>query len=171
MPNSNEARVLRSALGQFTTGVAIVTTAGADGRPLGLTINSFSSVSLAPPIVSWNLQQRSANRRSFLEAKYFAINVLSSSQKTLSRCFATNDVADRFSGLNWRPGIGEVPLIEGALAWFECRMVSTQAVGDHELFLGQVLKCFSQSEELPLVYWQGRYRQLGAAPELERNLC
>lgn len=171
MSNSNGARVLRNALGQFTTGVAVVTTMGSDGRPLGLTINSFSSVSLAPPIVSWNLQERSANRQPFLEAMYFAINVLSSSQRTLARCFATSGVADRYSGLSWRPGIGEVPLLEGSLAWFECRRVSNQAVGDHELFLGQVLRCFSQSDDLPLVYWRGSYRQLGAPPDLERSPC
>ena len=164
--NPNDALALRRGLGQFTTGVAVVTTLGADGHPLGLTINSFSSVSLAPPLVNWNLQRRSANRQAFLEASHFAINVLSASQQALSRRFASHDATDRFDGLGWRPGIGGVPLLDGALAWLECRLVSSQTVGDHELFLGEVLQCFSQADAAPLVYWQGRYhRLLEASPE------
>lgn len=117
--NPNDALILRQALGQFTTGVAIVTTLGPLGEPLGLTVNSFSSVSLVPPVVAWNLQQRSANRQAFLNAEHFAINVLSASQMALSKRFASDGETDRFDGLNWCAGVGGVPLLEGALARFE----------------------------------------------------
>lgn len=157
---------LRKALGHFTTGVAVATILGVDGKPLGLTINSFSSVSLAPPIVAWNLQLSSANRHAFESASHFAINVLSQTQKDLSRRFASIGTEDRFAGLEWECGTGGVPVLDGAVAQFQCRMVSTQTVGDHVLFLGEVVRFCNEGDDLPLVYWKGSYRDLGGAPGL-----
>lgn len=112
-------RHLRSALARFVTGVTVVTAAGPEGAPLGLTVNSFSSVSLDPPLVLWSLSRRSSRQAGFLAASQFAINVLGETQQKISARFA-GPQETRFSGIGWRAGLGGAPLLDGCIATFEC---------------------------------------------------
>src|SRR6185503_13266212 len=114
-----DAREFRNALGAFTTGVTIVTTCDGAGRDVGLTVNSFNSVSLEPPLVLWSLARSSASLAAFVEAPYFAVHILGARQEALSNCFARRG-ADKFAGLELVRGHGGVPLLDGCAARFEC---------------------------------------------------
>jgi flavin reductase (DIM6/NTAB) family NADH-FMN oxidoreductase RutF len=152
-------QALRVAFGRFATGVTIVTCLDEAGRPVGLTANSFTSLSLDPPYVLWSLRQASPSLAAFSAAQRFAINVLADSQIELSRRFASS-VADKFSLGTWSPGLGGVPVLGGCAAVLECQPVSAQAAGDHMLFIGQVLRA-SEAPIAPLVFHAGRYHLLG----------
>ena len=152
-----DPRAYRRALAQFPTGVTIVTARGGDGRYAGLTANSFTSVSLEPALVSWTLRRASALFQAFSAASHFAINVLAASQARLAARFAAR-CEDRFAGVTITQGIGGAPLIEGALARFECANVACHIAGDHGIFVGRVERYTnSPRAELPLVYCQGGY--------------
>lgn len=155
-----DAHALRHALGRFATGVTIVTTVGADGQPVGLTVNSFNSLSLDPPLVLWSLRRSSPSLAAFRDAPRFAVNVLAESQIELSRSFASK-ATHRFLDGPWRRGEDGVPLLAGAAACFVCETASHQEAGDHELFIGRVLQ-IADSHEPPLLFQGGRYRRLGA---------
>ncbi|MFT3821404.1 MAG: flavin reductase family protein [Rubrivivax sp.] len=156
-----DARELRHALGRFATGVTIVTTLDAQGQRVGLTVNSFASLSLEPPLVMWALRALSPSLPAFQGDAGFAVNVLAQDQIELSRRFASHHVVDRFAAGRWHAGAGSgLPLLEGAAAVLECERVSSQTAGDHVLFIGRVLG-FSQSDRPPLVFRQGRYHRLG----------
>ncbi len=148
---------LRKALGNFGTGVTIVTTRSLDDRLVGVTANSFSSVSLDPPIVLWSLQKTSPSLAAFDMCGRFVINVLASSQIELSRRFAS-PIPDKFNGVPYQPGINGLPVIDGSAAAFECRTVQRHDVGDHVLYLGQV-ESYQHREQAALMYLQGRYVQ------------
>jgi 3-hydroxy-9,10-secoandrosta-1,3,5(10)-triene-9,17-dione monooxygenase reductase component len=148
---------LRRALGRFGTGVAIVSTRAEDDRPVGVTVNSFNSVSLAPPIVLWSLSKASSSLQAFDTAGRFVIQVLAVDQVGLSRRFSSR-VPDKFDGVPHRHGLGGLPVIEGCTAAFECLTVERLAVGDHILFLGRV-ESFHQCQGTSLLYCQGRYAQ------------
>ena len=154
-----DARGFRDALGRLPTGVTIVTTLAADGRPIGLTANSLASLSLAPPLIVWSIRQTSACLRSLLTGAHFAVNVLAEGQADLSRRFASNE-ADKFTDTAFATNAQGVPLLHGAAAWLECRTLSHQNAGDHVLFIGEVL-AFSATEQAPLVFHGGAYRLLG----------
>jgi flavin reductase (DIM6/NTAB) family NADH-FMN oxidoreductase RutF len=154
-----DPQALRTALGRFATGVTIVTCLDAAGQPVGLTANSFSSLSLDPPYVLWSLRQASPSLAAFSAATCFAINVLADSQIELSRRFAS-PVADKFSLGTWGSGLGGVPVLAGCAAVLECEPVSAQAAGDHTLFIGRVLRA-SDAAIAPLVFHAGRYHLLG----------
>ncbi|MFM8769374.1 MAG: flavin reductase family protein [Rubrivivax sp.] len=128
---------LRRALGRFATGVTIVSTLDSAGAPLGVTANSFSSVSLEPPIVLWSLRRASPSLAAFDATGRFVINVLSLDQVELSRRFASS-VADKFCGVDHDPGLAGLPVIAGCAAVFQCRTHQRLEVGDHILFLGRV---------------------------------
>lgn len=150
---------LRSALGQFATGVTIVTTRGTDGAPIGLTANSFNSVSLDPPLILWSLARKSVNLAVFESSSHFAINVLAADQRALSDRFA-RPVPDRFDSVDWREGAGGVPVLDGTLASFECAAHRQMDGGDHVIFLGRVLQfraAAAEHDKEPLVYYAGRY--------------
>lgn len=151
--------VLRAAFGRFATGVTIVSCRAADGSPVGLTANSFNSLSLDPPLVLWSLRVVSANLDNFREASHFAVNVLAENQVDLSRRFAS-PMPDKFADGQWSEGQGGVPVLAGCAAVFECEQVSSQVAGDHVLFIGQVL-CLSEAPVTPLVFQSGHYRTLG----------
>lgn len=150
---------LRQALGRFATGVAIVTTLDARGQALGLTINSFASLSLDPPLVLWSLRRASGCFDAFCAAPHFAINVLAESQVDQSQLFASR-CEHRF-GASWQRGAHGLPLLEGAAATFVCATDAHQEAGDHELFIGRVL-AMRESHAPPLLFYGGRYRRLGA---------
>lgn len=170
---------LRRALGQFATGVTIVTTAGAGDRPVGVTANSFNSVSLDPPMVLWSLSAAALSKGAFETAAYFCVHVLSAAQEELSRRFATQG-SDKFDGVSWSPGLGAAPLLADYVARFQCRNSNRFPVGDHVVFVGEVLE-FSLSDARPLVFHDGRYalaerrmmariaRQLGDQPIAARD--
>jgi 3-hydroxy-9,10-secoandrosta-1,3,5(10)-triene-9,17-dione monooxygenase reductase component len=154
-----DAKTLRSALGRFTTGVTIATCRDLDGRPIGLTCNSFNSLSLDPPLVLWSLRAASPALPAFREASHFAINVLSEAQVGLSRRFASA-VPDRFAEGQWADGIGGAPVLGGCTAVFECALQSQQEAGDHVLFIGQVER-MHEAALPPLLFQAGHYRLLG----------
>lgn len=154
-----DPRQLRLALGRFTTGVTIVTCLDGAGRPVGLTANSFNSLSLDPPLVLWSLRESSANAAAFLAAPRFAVNVLAEAQVDLSRRFAAPG-DERFAEGAWATGEHGSPVLAGCTAVFECETVSQQVAGDHRLFIGRVLAC-SEAPLAPLVFQAGHYRLLG----------
>lgn len=146
----------RAALGQFVTGVTIVTARAADGRLLGLTANSFNSVSLTPPLVLWSLSGQSSSMAGFLSATHYAINVLAADQRGLAERFASK-IADRFEGVAWRAGLTGAPVFDGAVAVFECAHRSQHREGDHVIFVGQVAHCHRRVGAAPLVFHGGRF--------------
>lgn len=154
-----DPKALRGALGRFTTGVTIVTCRDDGGQPVGLTANSFSALSLDPPLVLWALRCVSPSVGAFQAASHFAVNVLAEAQVEVSRRFATAAV-DRFDTGAWSRGQGGVPVLAGATAVFECALESHQVAGDHVLFIGRVL-AMHEAALPPLVFQAGHYRLLG----------
>jgi flavin reductase (DIM6/NTAB) family NADH-FMN oxidoreductase RutF len=152
-------KALRSALGRFATGVAIITCNDTDGAPVGLTANSFTSLSLDPPLVLWSLRQSSGSLAAFAAARHFAVNVLAETQVDLSRRFASQQ-AGKFAEGAWAPGIGGVPVLAGCAAVFECAVDTCQHAGDHVLFIGRVLR-LADLAVAPLLFQGGHYRMLG----------
>ncbi len=152
---SFDPRDLRKAFGQFATGVTVVTTALADGRRFGVTVNSFASVSLTPALVSWNYRRDAPGLPLLMASDYFAVHVLGQAQEAVSRQFSA-PLADRFAGVATQPGLGGVPLIEDCAATFECRQWSTVDAGDHVIFLGQVMR-YQHRAAQPLVFHGGSY--------------
>ena len=145
----------RRALGSFVTGVTIVTTIDRNGRPAGLTANSFNSVSLEPPMVLWSLALDSTSLTAFREAEWWAVHVLAAGQEHLSNQFARRDV-EKFDGVSTTRGPGGIPLLDGSAARFICRAAFEYEGGDHAIFLGEVHD-FEQAGHTPLVYHAGRY--------------
>lgn len=158
-PDDPSAGTLRAALGRFATGVTIITCRGADGAPVGLTANSFASLSLDPPLVLWSLRQASGSLAAFQAAAHFAVNVLAETQVDLSRRFASAST-DKFGDGVWAEGHGGAPVLTGCAAVFECRTESCQPVGDHVLFIGRVLR-LADLAVAPLLFQGGHYRMLG----------
>jgi flavin reductase (DIM6/NTAB) family NADH-FMN oxidoreductase RutF len=150
-----DPRDFRNALGTYATGVTIITAAAADGKPYGLTCNSFASVSLNPPLVLWSLVIYSQGMSVFQNASHFAVNVLGASQQTLATKFATPSV-DRFSGVAWTPGLGNAPVLADSVANFQCRAVNRYYGGDHVIFLGAV-EAYAYSRQEPLLFARGGY--------------
>jgi flavin reductase (DIM6/NTAB) family NADH-FMN oxidoreductase RutF len=146
---------LRRALGCFPTGVAIATTRDPDGAAWGLTINSFASVSLDPPLVLWSLGLHQPSHKVFLAARHFAVSVLAVEQADISRRFASR-AHDKFAGLATQEGAGACPLIPDALATFECEAASSTQQGDHSVFFGRVLRARYRPGE-PLIFSNGIY--------------
>jgi flavin reductase (DIM6/NTAB) family NADH-FMN oxidoreductase RutF len=158
-PAEFDVRDLRNAFGMFATGVTIVTTRTPEGRPIGLTCNSFASVSLKPPLVLWSLSLYSPSLQAFLQAQCFGVNILACHQYALSRRFST-PMKDRFEGLNWRLGDNGVPLLEEVAAQIECRNETRHYSGDHVVLIGQVVR-YEYRDVEPLVFARGLYRSLG----------
>lgn len=150
-----DPRQFRNALGTFTTGVTVVTTRDASGRDVGLTVNSFNSVSLDPPMVLWSLIRTSGNLQAFLDNGHFAVHILSNQQEALSGRFASRNI-DKFEGLTVGRGHGDVPLLADCCARFECRIASHYEGGDHVILVGEVLN-FEHFGRPPLVYQSGGY--------------
>jgi 3-hydroxy-9,10-secoandrosta-1,3,5(10)-triene-9,17-dione monooxygenase reductase component len=158
-PGTITPQALRSALGRFATGVTIITCVGADGQRVGLTANSFNSLSLDPPLVLWSLRVGSPVFEAFESATHFAVNVLAASQVELSRRFAA-PVDDRFAEGHWSAGLGIAPVLAGCTAVFECRTHARLDGGDHRLYIGEVLRLVEQ-DVAPLLFHGGHYRMLG----------
>ena len=151
---------LRQALGAFATGVTIVTaTARESGEPVGFTANSFTSVSLEPPLLLVCLAHMAASYKVFREADSFAVNVLAADQEATALRFATRG-ADKFGATSWHPGAHGAPLIEGCLARFDCLMHQRVVAGDHDILMGRVIG-FSRHAGEALLYHGGAFQRLG----------
>lgn len=153
-------RALRQALGQFATGVTVVTTRSGSGEFMGLTANSFGALSLDPPLITWALRLSSSSLAVFQHNERFVVNVLTDAQVETSRLFASRS-ADKFSQVAHAENARGLPFLHGAAAWFECRQVSHQAAGDHCLFIAEVER-FTHSEGAPLLFHCGAYFTLGS---------
>ena len=156
-PPAFDKRDLRNALGSFGTGVTVVTSGNKQTRFVGVTANSFSSVSLEPPIVLWSLGSASPSLDIFDATGRFVINILSLQQMDLSKRFSSN-VADKFEGVDLRDGLDGLPVLNECVATFECRTIQRTVVGDHVLFLGQVEK-YTYERKPTLLFCQGNYLQ------------
>jgi flavin reductase (DIM6/NTAB) family NADH-FMN oxidoreductase RutF len=150
-----DPRDFRNALGTYATGVTIITAAAADGKPYGITCNSFTSVSLNPPLVLWSLVIYSQSMSVFQNASHFTVNVLDASQQTLSKKFAKSS-DDKFIGIDWAPGLGNAPILAGAVANFQCRTADRYYGGDHIIFLGAV-EAYTYNRNEPLLFARGDY--------------
>ena len=150
-----DPRQLRQALGRFATGVTVITTRAPDGKYEGLTANSFSAVSLDPPLVLWSLRLAAPSLASFRASGHFVVHVLSRAQSTISRHFATPR-HDKFEDVAFAEGLGGCPVLGDSLAIFECRTESALEGGDHVIFLGRVMRAHHHDGE-PLVFAGGRY--------------
>lgn len=147
----------RSALGMFATGVTIVTARTAQGDLIGLTANSFNSVSLSPPLVLWSLSRKAGSMPVFEQGSHYAINILAADQRDLAERFASR-TADRYAGVAWREGeAAGAPVLEGAVAVFECYNRSRYEEGDHVIFVGEVERCSVLPGAAPLIFHGGRY--------------
>lgn len=149
-------RQFRNALGRFATGVTVVTTM-TDNGPLAMTVNSFASVSLDPPLVLWSPARKSDRFEAFEAASHFAIHILAREQETLSIRFAA--AGDDFEGVEFEPGLGGSPVLPNCAAVFECRHAAGYDGGDHLIVVGEVLR-ISEREAEPLLYYRGAYAEL-----------
>lgn len=140
----------------FATGVTIVTARTAEDTLVGLTANSFNSVSLSPPLVLWSLSRRAGSMPALSTGSHYAINILAADQKALAEQFAAKG-ADRFAGVRFIDGIAGAPLIEGAVACFECFNRSRYDEGDHVIFVGEVERCSHREGAPPLLYHGGKF--------------
>jgi len=156
---SFDLRDFRTALGCFATGVTVVTAVAPEGRLLGLTANSFNSVSLDPPLVLFSLDRQTYSFETFLAVEHFAVNVLGRDQRHLSEAFARPG-GPKWDGVEHEPGATGCPLLTGALASFECRTRHTYPGGDHVIFVGEVTGVRRRPSGEPLVFYRGTYRGL-----------
>ena len=158
-----DPRELRTALGRFATGVCVVTTRTEAGHAAGLTVNSFTSVSLDPPLVAWCLGRKAPSLRAFEQAEHFAVHVMAHHQHALAMHFARPS-EDKFAAFRdeFEPGLGEVPVIRDPLARFECRKASMVDGGDHVIFIGRVER-FAYADNEPLLFHAGRFLERGAS--------
>ncbi len=154
-----DKRALRNAFGNFATGVTIVTTRQADGTPRGFTANSFTSVSLDPPLLLICIAKSAHSCDVFAEARHFAINILSEEQKAVSGLFASRS-AEKFQLAKWDAGHADMPLLDASLGTFVCARHSLVDAGDHFVLIGQVLD-FAVSSRQPLGYFRGSYFTIG----------
>ena len=154
-----DSRELRDALGAFVTGVTVVTTVGNSGQPRGFTANSFTSVSLDPPLVLVCISKAALSLSVFQEATGFAVNILAENQRAISHLFATKDPR-KFEAVAWSPGPAGNPVFEGAAAWVECTRHQVADGGDHVILIGRVVAC-GHAPVKPLVYCRGAYVTFG----------
>lgn len=159
-----DPKALRNAFGAFATGVTVVTTRQPDGTPRGFTANSFTSVSLDPPLLLVCLAKTAHSADVFREAPHFAVNILAEDQKAVSGLFASR-APDKFAQCAWTPGPSDIPLIDGALAQFTCANHQLVDAGDHLILIGRI-EAFSTNEGQPLGYFRGNYFSIGIEKDL-----
>jgi flavin reductase (DIM6/NTAB) family NADH-FMN oxidoreductase RutF len=155
----HDPRTLRDALGCFATGVTVVTCLDLHGRPIGLTANSFTSVSLDPPLLLVCIAKYAASAPVLIDAEHFAVNVLQTGQQPASIRFSTRD-EDRFGTTPWSCGEAGAPILKDSLGVFECERFAVYDGGDHHILVGRVIKASFDSGLDPLLYFRGLYRRL-----------
>lgn len=154
-----DERHFRRVIGHFTTGVTVVTSRRADGRPCGLTANSVASVSLDPVLVLVCLDREAASHGCVVDGGAFAVSILSSEDEALARQFAEGEREDRFETVGWRQEVTGSPVLERALAWLDCRVRDVHEGGDHSIIVGEVVACDARDGD-PLVFYRGEYRRI-----------
>ena len=154
-PNFSQSQ-FRAALGMFATGVTVVTARDAQGELIGVTANSFNSVSLTPPLVLWSLAHSAGSMAAFSTGSHYAINILSAEQQDLAKQFAARK-EDRYTGVRFDLGASGAPLITGAVASFECFNRSQYEEGDHVIFVGEVERCTHRWGASPLLFHGGKF--------------
>ena len=152
-------RDFRSALGCFATGVTVITALGPRGELLGNTVNSFSSVSLDPPLILWCMGRHALSLKGYLSTDHFAVNILAEDQRDLSKAFAKTG-AEKWTSVAYETWNTGCPILKGALAVFECKTRHTYMGGDHVIFVGEVVTAAFDKTHEPLVFLQGKYRAL-----------
>ena len=162
-----DPRDFRNALGTYGTGVTIITATADDGKPYGITCNSFASVSLNPPLVLWSLGVYSSSLTVFQNATHFTVHVLGTSQQALANRFAKSS-EDKFAGVNWTPGLGNAPVLAESVASFQCRSVNRYYGGDHVIFLGAV-EAYAYNGSEPLLFARGTYGRFLADDERKNS--
>jgi len=159
-PSDFDAARFRQVLGHFCTGVVVI--AGiADGKPIGLTVQSFTSLSLDPPLVSFAVGRNSSTWPALRDAGVFSVNILAEDQEALCRTFATSGI-DKFEGVGWRPGSTKSPLLNDVLGWVECRTEVEHDAGDHVLVIGRVVDLDVEREGKPLLFFRGGFGRFEA---------
>lgn len=153
-----DTRLYRRACARFATGITIVTVLDALAHPHGVTINSFTSVSLEPPLVLVSIDLKNAILGHFISSSWFAINILAEHQEALSRRFSSA-AENRFIDVDWHLGLSGTPILEGVLAHLECAVMRTFEVGDHTMLIGEVRHA-DYREGKPLIYFDSGYRNL-----------
>ena len=153
----NNSKNLRRCLGKFATGVTVVSCRDTDGVACGITANSFSSVSLDPPLILWNVAKVSRSLHAYLKAEHFAVNVLGAEQKSLSARFAKSE-DNLFDGIDYADSSDGVPMIDGAIAHFLCRTFEIHECGDHHIIVGEVID-YVANDGAPLLYFNGSYAE------------
>lgn len=154
-----DGRGFRNVLGQFATGVAVITAEGPDSDAIGLTMNSFTSVSLNPPLILFTLDCGAYSLEAMRAARGYAVNVLSQSQEHLSNNFA-EALTDKWGSVDYQPGHGNAPLLAGAVARLQCEPYATHDAGDHVIFVCRVVRFDCDPSLEPLVFFRGRYTAL-----------
>lgn len=154
-----DPKELRKAFGTYVTGVTVVTTLDSKGEPRGLTANSFTSVSMDPPLVMFCIDHKAASYPIFRDSAGFVVNILSEQQKSVSNLFASKS-SDKFDAVETHPGCTGAPILEGALSWFDCTSFNQVEAGDHLILIGEV-KDFNHSQGTPLGYGGGNYITFG----------
>jgi flavin reductase (DIM6/NTAB) family NADH-FMN oxidoreductase RutF len=163
---SVDQRTFRRALSQFVTGVAVITARAEANEAIGMTMSSFNSVSLDPPLVLFSIDQRALSLPSMIAAKGYAVNILSRQQEALSNQFAKS-LGDKWSNVEHSLGHAESPLLHGALAHFECEPYARHDGGDHVIFIGRVVRFTAREEGNPLVFFRGKYHSLSPQNQSE----
>ena len=144
---------LRNVLSKFATGVTVVSTIDNDGKPVGMTANSFTSVSLDPPLVLWNIGINQPSYDAFSKAKGYSVNILSKDQKDICDLFSSS-IDDKFNDVDYILSENGFPIIQKSLAWFDCIKWNNYPGGDHQILVGEV-KNFYANENDPLIFWNG----------------
>jgi flavin reductase (DIM6/NTAB) family NADH-FMN oxidoreductase RutF len=162
-----DPRDFRNALGTYGTGVTIITAMASDGKPYGITCNSFASVSLNPPLVLWSLGVYSSSLSVFQNASHFTVHVLGTSQQALANKFA-NSSEDKFADVDWTPGLGNAPVLAESVANFQCRSVNRYYGGDHVIFLGAV-EAYAYNAKEPLLFARGAYGRFLSDDERKKS--
>ncbi len=161
---SFDPKLFRQALGKFPTGVTVVTANDSGGAPVGVTASSFNSVSIEPPLVLWSIDKSARSAGAFVNADYFAVNVLTDAQVDVSNRFASRG-EDKFGDIGYETNSYEVPLLDGCAARFECKTWSVYDGGDHDIIVGEVLAFECSNERKPLLFSEGSYGVTAAHPD------
>ncbi len=151
-----DTKVFRNALGSFATGVTIITTLDAEDGAIGVTANSFNSLSLDPPLILWSIGVQAYSYPVFAASKHFAVHILAAEQRALSDRFARPST-EKFNGVSFEHGLGGVPLFPGCAAVFECSTERCVEGGDHVIMIGRVERFSVNESALPLMFYRGRY--------------
>ena len=151
----NDIRLFRDTLGQFCTGVVAITSIDNNGFKIGITVNSFSSLSLSPPLILWSLSEKSESFQNFLYGDRFIVNILAREQETIASKFSISG-KNKFNGIETKPSESKVPIISGCMAYLECEVYNRVTGGDHDIIVGEVKK-FSSRKKSPLIFFNGKY--------------